>query len=123
MNVNALHDNYFSAHGAKRTQQRGVKKSCANMLIRLADKEVPVRNGHVSLSVTKSKLKRLMLDKELNAQTAEKLQNLVVIARIDSDKLIIVTVLHVKRDVRGRHYRKHMKIRYNRSKRQIKGAW
>lgn len=123
MDIETIQDNQFSHHGSKRPQQRGVKMNCAKMLISFADREVPVRKGCVSLSVSKSKLERLVFEGRLDAQTAEKMKNLVVVAANDNEELHVVTVLHAKNDMRGRHYRKNIKMRRNHSKKEFLGIW
>ena len=50
MESDMSHNNSMSNHGLKRNQQRGVKKQYMNLLISFADREIPVRNGCISLS-------------------------------------------------------------------------
>ena len=123
MESDMSHNNSMSNHGLKRNQQRGVKKQYMNLLISFADREIPVRNGCISLSVSKTRLKSLVNEGRLDAQMAEKMKNLVVVAANDDAEPKIVTVLHAEPDKRGRHYRKNVKFRRNRSRKQQREFW
>lgn len=102
-------DDEFSAHVKMRAQQRGVKKKLLGMVIRFADREIPVRNGHTSLSVSKTELKRLVCEGSIDAQAADKLKKLAVVIANDNEESNILTVVRPEAGSKGRHYLKKTK--------------
>ena len=104
-------DANFSIHAVKRTKQRS-RMHNVNILISFADRVIPVKNGCVALSISKSKLQSLVKEGHCNAQIVDKIKNMAAIVANDNDNLEVVTVAHTKKDIRGRHYRKNIKIRY-----------
>lgn len=111
MDKDYLKELNFNQHSNKRIQQRTNMKS-VNIIIRFADRVIPVKNGCVSLSLSKNKIKSVIKEGYFSAQTADKISNLAAIVANDNDKSDVVTVVRMKNDIRGRHYRKNIKIRY-----------
>ena len=101
-------------HSQKRIQQRTTMKNI-NVLITFADRVIPVKNGCVSLSVSKSKLQSIVQKGQCNPQIADKISNLAAVVANDNEVLEVVTVLHMKNDIRGRHHRKNIKLSYRRT--------
>lgn len=101
----------FGHHSQKRIQQRTNMKNI-NIIITFADRVIPVKNGCLSLSLSKDKIKSVVKEGHVNVQTADKISNLAAIVANDNVKTDVVTVVRMKDDIRGRHYRKNIKIRY-----------
>ena len=117
MDTGDLKNNKFSKHAMKRAQQRGVKDQTVDIIIEFADKRVPSKDNCVSLSVSKKRLKSLVSESKLDAQTAEKMTDMVVVVAKEGDELTVVTVLHAEDGAKGRPYRKNVKPRRKRKKR------
>ena len=106
MNTDDPKNNKFSQHAMKRAQQRGVKDQTVDIIIEFADKKVPVKDNRLSLTVSKKRLKSLVLEGTLDAQMAEKIADVAVIMAEDGE---VVSVLHAEDGAKGRHYRKNVK--------------
>ena len=103
----------FGAHASIRLQQRGIKKTVAQTIIKYADKEVRVGKGLVSVSVSKRCAVRLGEEGVLEPKMLEKITSKSVIVSNDNDAATVVTVMHMKAGKVGRHYRKHVKRKWN----------
>ena len=114
MNTDDPKNNKFSQHATKRGQQRGVKDQTMNIIIEFADKRVPVKDDCVSLTISKERLKGLVLEGTLDAQLAEKIADVALVMAKDGE---VVSVLHAEGGAKGRHYRKNVKLNHTRKKR------
>lgn len=105
----SIDDIEFGAHASVRLQQRGIKKSVAETIIKYADREVRVGKGLVSISISKRCAVRLGEEGVLEPKMLEKITSKSVVVSNDNDITKVVTVMHVKAGKMGRHHRKHVK--------------
>ena len=117
MDTDDLKNNKFSKHAMKRAQQRGVKDQTMNIITEFADKEVPVKDNRLSLTVSKKGLKSLVSEGIVKPQVAEKITDKAVVMGNNDNEPMLVTVLHAEDGSKGRHYRKNVKPRGKRKKR------
>ena len=99
----------FSNHAKVRMQQRGIRRSVAQMIVKYADREVHIGKGLMSVSVSKKCAMRLGEENKLPAEVIEKLTGKSVVVANDNIQVKVVTVMHVKSGSAGRHYRKRVK--------------
>tara|TARA_Y100000589_G_scaffold225383_1_gene212818 strand:+ start:156 stop:494 length:339 start_codon:yes stop_codon:yes gene_type:complete len=109
----SLDDIEFGAHASVRLQQRGIKKSVAETIIRYADREIRVGRGLVSVSVSKRCAIQLGEKGVLDPKVVEKITSKSVIVSNDNHAIKVVTVMHVKAGKVGRHHRKYVKRGWN----------
>ena len=85
----------MSDHAARRTRQRGIKKSFVEFVLDEADAYEYVGGAYRSF-ISKKKLKRLIIDEVLTPSEAGRVQNVVVVERDDT----ILTVYHKTKKLR-----------------------
>lgn len=105
----------LSPHATKRIQQRGIKEESVKLIVEYTDRQIPVKNGCTSLTVSKSLLNKLVKTGTVRRQVSDKIRKIVVIVEDDDDYVTekIKTVLHATH-AKGRHYTKSVKRKFNR---------
>ncbi len=86
----------ISKHAQRRMKQRGVSLSDVEFLLKSADREVPVGDNCLALSVSRGWLQR-------EGRRSMRLENLVAVVR--DDWQMVISVIHATGQ-QGRHYRK-----------------
>jgi hypothetical protein len=97
-------DRQVNRHLRERCQQRGVRKHDLGLLLEEADREVPVGDGRVSLTLTRRAAAMLRAEGVVTA-VVERTRRRALI--IDRDGNAITIVVPSRR--RGRHYRRRAK--------------
>ena len=99
----------FGVHATTRMQQRGIRRTVAQMIVKYADREVHIGKGLMSVSVSRRCALRLGEEDKLPPELIEKLTGKSVVVANDNMQVKVVTVMHVKPGSAGRHYRKRVK--------------
>ncbi len=86
----------ISQHARQRMQQRGILSSDLAFLLGFADREVPIGDNCLALSVSRKALKEM-------GREAKRCENIVAIVRDDWET--IVSVLHAA-GKKGTHYKR-----------------
>jgi hypothetical protein len=69
----------FSCHGSEIIAQRGIKSVDIDAIYLFSDREKDLKNGKLSLSISKKKLKILSRRDDICSQQADRLRNKVII--------------------------------------------
>lgn len=103
----------FGVHATTRMQQRGIRRTVAQMIVKYADREVHIGKGLMSVSVSRRCALQLGEEGKLPPEVIEKLTGKSVVVANDNTQVKVVTVMHIKAGKIGRHYRKHVKREWN----------
>jgi len=89
---------HFTEHADMRAQQRGVKKSVMNFILKEADIDLPAGRGCRSLLVSQKKLKTLISENKVQPKFADRVNGVVLIEQ----KNELITLFHKTRRKRNR---------------------
>ena len=89
---------HFTEHADMRAQQRGVKKSVMNFILKEADVDLPAGRGCRSLLVSQKKIKTLISQNKLQPKFADRINGVVLIEH-DNE---LITLFHKTRRRRNR---------------------
>ena len=84
---------HFTEHADMRAQQRGVKKSVMNFILKEADVDLPAGRGCRSLLVSQKKIKTLISQNKLQPKFADRINGVVLIEH-DNE---LITLFHKTR--------------------------
>jgi len=84
---------HFTEHADMRAQQRGVKKSAMNFILKEADVDLPAGRGCRSLLVSQKKIKTLISQNKLQPKFADRINGVVLIEH-DNE---LITLFHKTR--------------------------
>lgn len=92
MTIEAPRKTFSTRHATRRAQQRGIRRNAQQLLFHYGDREIPAARGCYRLSISSGRLRLLVQQGEIDAQTAERCSRLVLI----TDGTCIITNYHQK---------------------------
>jgi hypothetical protein len=81
---------HFTEHADVRAQQRGIKKSVMNFILKEADVDLPAGRGCRSLLVSQKKLKILISENKVQPKFADRVNGVVLIEHENE----LITLFH-----------------------------